>query len=83
MVTSKCHQAKTEEIYDGAGEYVLTMCLACRQECQTNEVCDDCEGTGKVWEGEHDNIRLVPCITCQGSKAELEADSLIETLRGN
>lgn len=83
MVISKCHHADTEELYDEAGEYVLTVCLKCRQECKTEEVCGECEGTGKVWEGEHDSIKVVDCIACQGSKAELEADSLIETLRGN
>ncbi len=79
---SKCCQSKVDEVNDAIGDYVLTACRKCGQECQTESVCADCEGSGTVWEGRDDDIQLIQCI-CQPSKAEKLGEELFELERGN
>jgi hypothetical protein len=38
------------------------------------EVCDHCKGEGKVWIGEHDDIKEVPCPYCN-DKIDEDDDS--------
>lgn len=70
---SKCCNvtAVYDEKDDGSPVYT---CLECEKDCQVNEVCEKCLGTGEV-QISHDI--LVPC-SCQ--KQEEDLDDAIDDL---
>lgn len=64
-ITTCCKGTPIEAFKDNPRDHhnpePIYVCSKCGKECQIEEVCEDCLGTGVVIEGEHDDIREKKC----------------------
>lgn len=65
---SKCCGAKVVKKGINGSQYIANYCQKCNRQCLTKKVCADCDGMQLVQEGQFDDLRLVPCISCTGPR---------------